>query len=186
MTYYNVLRSLYTKSNKSRRDFVHGCKYKRMFNYTHLDVVNWMAIGNFDIKVKLRDDTYTTIKVRRAPEVLSENLLVMHHLLKDAVENSRVKCGDSGKMFGLGFYNDTEEFYLSRDNTEIKEMMLTISQLQKEWVMKEFPEEYEKYFKEGLSKKEFDNCLSDFMVQSRSLCNSSHYDTNDGTITICT
>ena len=185
-TYYNVLRQLYTRSNKSRRDYVHGCKYVNMFGLKYVNVVSIQSHGNTDIKVKLQDGTDTTIRIRMAPDVLTENLLLLHDRLKDEESNSRNKCGDSGKMFGLGYYNDDKEFFLSKDNHDIKTLMITISQIRNEWVKETFPDEYNTYFSEKLERKEFVNCLSDFMVQSRSLANSSHYDTNDGTITICT
>ena len=64
--------------------------------------------------------------------------------------------------------------------------MKQIGVLRKPWFKTQFPLDFESNFGTPNETEYFNDSLSDFMVHSVALCNSSHYDVNDKSITVST
>ena len=113
-------------------------------------------------------------------------MVKLHKRLKRERANSRVNCGDEGKMYSLGRKSNGEEFVISKNNQDIQKMIFKIGKMRKKWVQKELPNEYENHFKDNIDLSYMSESISDFMVHSEALANASHYDINDSAITIST
>ena len=92
-------------------------------------------------------------------------------------------------MYALGYNRrakDGDEYISTQNSEEITNLMIDISKKRKHWLKKEMLEEYTNNFSSPVGLKKFEYCLSDFMVHSVNLCNPSHYDVNDDSISVCT
>ena len=158
-----------------------------MFKFKNINILNWKLIGNFDIKVDITPGNHTFIKVRKCDSNISTAILMLHKKLFQLKGNSRGnKSGDLGVMHSLGKKNQHEEYVTSKNNIEIQMLMLNIGTLRKKWFRNEFPIDYENFFSTCNKIEYMKDSLSDFMVHSVALSNSSHYDINDATITVST
>ena len=90
------------------------------------------------------------------------------------------------KMFGFGIYKDDTEFKISERNEDIQEMVFNIAKERKEWMELEFKEDFKSLLNDKIDLSYLNDSISDFMIHSVSLANSSHYDINDGSITTST
>ena len=92
-----------------------------------------------------------------------------------------------------------EIYYHLKDNTkrttycskckkikDIREMMTDIGSIRKRWFKDVMPSEFEEYFKTENKLEYMRDSLSDFMVHSFELGNSSHYDVDDRSLTVST
>ena len=176
------------KSNRSRRKYVLNSYHINFFDFKHVNIVDWNKTNDIDIAVKLHDNTITYIKVRKAPEELSDKVELLHKLLsKEKTKgNSRGKTGDRGSMFALGRRNEKQEYSICKRNTNVTDLMASIGKCRKTWFKKRFPEEYKYQFDDEPNLDYCRESLSDFMVHSISLGNSSHYDVNDVSMTTST
>ena len=76
------------------------------------------------------------------------------------------------------------EFKITERNEDIQNMIFNISKKRKEWVQKEFKEDYDSNFQGEIKLPYLSESVSDFMVHSVSLANASHYDNKDGSLII--
>ena len=187
--YNNLIKWQYDSKYKHRK-YLFGSKYTHMFGMTNMKVIDWQISNNIDMNIKLgKSEQYAPILVRKAPESLSNAILKLHkHLKKINRGNSREENdgGDFGQMYGLGIKDDNKEFVLSKNNSVIQKMMNEIGTIRKQWFMECFPKYYEKEFINKTELPYMLDSLSDTMVHSISLGNSSHYDINDDSLTIST
>ena len=180
--WYNMLRH-----NKTKRCYVFGSYYKKMFDHHLSDIIDWKKTGDIDITVLCNNNKFTTISVRSAPLELSNSILKLHKRLKKVSPNCRgEKTGDTGQMYSLGKRDEQRQYVTSARNRDIRVMMRQIGLERKQWFEKEYPDEYNKHFSTPNTLQYLRNTLSDFMVHSVELCNSAHYDVNDETITTAT
>ena len=181
--WYNCLRH-----NNTKRKYVKGSYHDSMFDHKYSDIIDWNHTGDLDIVVLLPDSLETTsIKIRRAPDSLCNDIVQLNKLLKTKVPNCRgKKFGDSGKMYSMGKRSESKEYSISNQNEEVRKMMTSIGLERKKWFKEQFPIEYKEYFSSENKLDYMKTCLSDFMVHSVNLRNASHYDVNDATITTAT
>ena len=159
-----------------------------MFGFDNINVIDWNQCNDIDVKVYLEDEQSTMIKVRKAPSTLVENITKLHMLLASTRGNARGKrTGDCGQMIALGRRNKKEEYVLSKNNHEIRNLMSVVGKEREQWFKSKFETEYEEQFsiKENVLPY-MSESLTDFMVHSIALVNSSHYDYSDETHTITT
>ena len=72
-------------------------------------VIDWNQTRDIDINVMLKRNEFTSIKVRKSPDNLSDSILTLHRRLKNESPNScRHKYGDKGRMFVLGKKDEKE------------------------------------------------------------------------------
>ena len=157
-----------------------------MYDYSAVNIVNWELLGDIDITVTLDDGRTTVIRVRKAENLLIDAIVDLHKRLKCEKPNSRITAGDEGKMYSLGRRGKNKEFVTSSRNPDIQHMMSKISYLRKSWVKVHLPHEFKLLNSSKRKLKYMSDSLSDFMVHSVALANSSHYDVSDTSITICT
>ena len=89
-------------------------------------------------------------------------------------------------MFSLGIFKNETEFKITERNEDVQQMVSNIAKKRKEWVQLEFKNEFEIDYDGKIDLPYLNESISDFMVHSISLANSSHYDINDGSITTST
>ena len=186
--WYNSLMKFDKKSKFTKRKYLWGSHHNHMFGFDNINVIDWNQCNDIDIKVYLEDEQSTMIKVRKAPSTLADKITKLHMCLTSTRGNARGKrTGDCGQMIALGRRNKMEEYVLSKNNHEIQNLMSDVGMEREEWFKSEFETEYQEQF----TKKEnilpyMSESLTDFMVHSIALVNSSHYDYSDETHTITT
>ena len=89
-------------------------------------------------------------------------------------------------MFALGKKNEPSQYTLCCNNPDICKMIKNIVTIRKIWFVKTFPDDYKIWFDHPKSLEYMEEGLSDTMVHSVELCNSSHYDVFDDYITVST
>ena len=175
------------ESKRSRRKYLKRSKYISLFEYSNLIILNWNTLGDFNVEVQLGNNELTYIKVRQAPEGLTSGIKNLHKRLSmERLGNSRNSSGDGGKMFSLGIFKNETEFKITEKNEDVQQMVSNIAKKRKEWVQLEFKNEFEIDYDGKIDLPYLNESISDFMVHSISLANSSHYDINDGSITTST
>ena len=172
----------------NRRKYVPSAYHVKMFNKQYIDIIDWRKLGDTNIVVSLNDGSKTNIKIRMGNETMTNNILLLHRLLKSIPSNAnRKSSGDKGKMIALGYRSEKEgEFKPSEKNEDIKNTMKIIGSSRNEWFQTNHKEDYDNNFNKDIKLEYMKEALSDFMVHSISLCNSSHYDCNDESITVAT
>ena len=175
---------------KNFRRYIPGSYHKNMFNKKLTYEFDWNQLNNFDIKVVSRNQSESYIKVRKAPIELVQKISILHNRLKKEKPNCRgKKTGDFGMMYALGYNRrakEGDEYISTQKSEEITNLMREISIKRKLWLQKELLEDYSNNFSTPVGLKKFEFCLSDFMIHSMNLCNPSHYDVNDDSISVCT
>ena len=162
-------------------------KYISLFNYSKLIILNWNNLGDFNVEVQLENNELTYIKVRKAPDDLTKDIKSLHKRLTiERTGNSRKTSGDGGEMFSLGIYKNETEFKISQRNQDIQNMVHSIAKKRKKWMHCEFNDDFNTIVDGKIDLPYLKDSISDFMVHSISLANSSHYDINDGSITTST
>ena len=189
-SWYNNLIQWQISSKYKHRKYLFGSKYDHMFGLNNVNVIDWEHTKDIDISVfSTKSQKTAPIYVRKSPTSLSDNILLLHNVLKSlGPGNSRTEPngGDVGQMFGLGLKNEEEEFVLSKSNPIIQKLMYKIGKQRKEWFMSSFPDIYNKNFKTENIVPYMHDSLSDTMIHSIGLGNSSHYDINDDSVTVST
>ena len=172
----------------NRRNYVPSAYHVKMFNKQYIDIIDWRKIGDTNIVVSLNDGSKTHLKIRMGNETMTNNILLLHRLLKSIPSNANRKgSGDKGKMIALGYRSEKEgEYKPSEKNEDIKNTMKIIGSSRNEWFQTNHKEDYDNNFNKDIKLEYMKESLSDFMVHSTSLCNSSHYDCNDASITVAT
>ena len=185
--WYKNLMKFDIKSKHTKRKYLWGSHHDHMFGLHNVNIVDWSILNDVDIKVHLENNTSSYIKVRKSPDSISNNILKLHRELTNNKGNARgKKTGDLGQMVTLGLKNKKDEYVLSKRNTNIQELMSNIGKERQQWFKSKFEEEFKSQFSTECSLPYMNDALSDFMVHSIALVNSSHYDYNDETITITT
>ena len=78
------------------------------------------------------------------------------------------------------------EYTSSFRNGDITNLIIDISMKRKRWFKLNHLEEYTTNFSTNVYLPKYEYCLSDFMAHSVDLCNSSHYDVGDDSMSTCT
>ena len=78
------------------------------------------------------------------------------------------------------------EYVNTYRNEDITEYVKDIGSKRRKWFEENFKEDFEENFMAENNLSKFSDSLSDFMVYSKSLCNASHYDIDDESISVCT
>ena len=190
----NIARAWYKKlakddynSSKTRRNYVIGSYYSSMYGHQLSNIIEWKVTEDIDIKVMLKHNLFTYIKIRKCSDELSNSILILHNRLKNEIPNScRHKYGDKGKMYALGKKNESKQYTLCVNNPDICEIIKKIVTFRKKWFVKTFPDDHKVYFDQPKSVDYMQDGLSDTMIHSVELCNSSHYDVFDKLITVST
>ena len=174
-------------SNKTKRSYVIGSYHSSLFNKKQSNTIDWNDTGNIDIRCILNCGVITNIKIRKCPEILSDSIMKLHYRLKTELPNSsRHKYGDGGKMYVMGRKDSIDGYKFCENNDDICEMISDVGKKRKEWFLKMFPEDYIDNFKTPVDIKYMNSGLSNLMIHSTELCNASHYDSNDDSVTIST
>lgn len=96
-----------------------------------VEVLNYNQLGDIDIDCSLSDNKETVVKVRKAPCNLIDNILVLHKRL------STINGGNC-----RGNKNTDEDYSLSKDNKDIREMMSAIGKERNKWLKNIFTKDY--------------------------------------------
>ena len=89
-------------------------------------------------------------------------------------------------MYALGCKGFEKEYVLSKNNKDIQQLIYSIGSRRRLWFKNNFPIEFNDNFKSDINVTYMKNGLSNFMVHSIGLANSSHYDINDKSVTVTT
>ena len=174
-------------SSKTKRGYLIGSYYSSLYNHSLSNIIDWNDKNDINISVMMNSTDYSVIKVRKCPDILSESILELHNRLKRESPNScRHKYGDKGKMFALGKKDITNEYAICNNNPDICMLIEKISTIRKRWYIESFPEDYKSNFNIPIDINYMKFGLSDLMVHSMGLCNASHYDVFDDSITVST
>ena len=185
--WFNVLCSSDKTYKNTKRKYLPRSYHDKMFNLQHCFIYDRTKMGDVDIKVELSNDIDTYIKIRKAPNNLTNEILKLQLLLNDNNKsNARSKSGDEGKMFALGLKNDQEEFKICDNNPVLTNQIEVVGSERKVWFKSIFNKDYEDHFSFENKLPYTQNSLSDMMVHSIALCNASHYDVDDVSITTST
>ena len=185
--WYNTLRNFDYKSKYTKRKYLYGSYHNHMFGMRNVCILNSKIYDSIDVRVTLPDGGLSTIHIRNAPIQLSNEILKMQHLLTNTCKsNCRSTTGDLGRMYSLGRRGKCDEYASSKKNMDVQKQMSVIGQMRKQWYNSVFPKSDSHFITKNKSLPYMTNTLSDFMVHSVALVNSSHYDVNDDTITITT
>ena len=189
----NKSRDVYNsmlKTSSNRRRFVKNAYHIGMFDKTLIDVIDWHKYADVDIKVKLRNSETTFIRIRKSPEHVNEAILKLHKRLKKVKSNCRGKInGDEGEMHALGYYGKAKEgleYVSSKQHDDLSKLIIDVGRKRKFWYKDVCQHDFVTNFKEPMKLDKYDQSLSDFMVHTDSLCNLSHYDVNDTSLSVCT
>ena len=185
--WYNSLIKFDHNSNKTKRKYLKGSFHNTLFCHENTHIVDWNLLGDTDIKVNISSDLFTYVKIRRVPQKVSKQILKLQLRLYSEKGNSRGnKSGDLGDMYSLGNKGSNKEFIISKNNIDIQKLIYSIGSRRKLWFKNMFPIDYDNYFSKHINLSYMKSGLSNFMVHSIELANSSHYDVNDQTITVTT
>ena len=183
--WYNELSTYLHEAKYKHRKQLPKSYYSSLYGKTNLNIIDWRKNGDMDINVSLDDNTLTMIRVRKAPKSLTKRILLLHKRLSQ-IGTGNCRSDDEGIMFGLGMKNANKEYVLNRDNKDVRVMIKNIGKQRKKWLTDIFDSTYLSEFNEEHELEYMSDGLSDFMVHSISLANSSHYDVNDQSLTTAT